>query len=232
MPIGKKIQQKILKEAEATLHSLLEFAVNFRILDYLIRRSETQFREFELEVAHSPRSEIEGFAVHARRADFLASGSDFFHSDMLLGADELSPLIGAFPLDAAASSYVFTRIEIFGAFALRLVHPKAVQARVAWHQGIPGEPTSPIKAKKGQEAIAKLFDVSPEKVPTGLLRSMWFLKVCRNNFAHRGEDAVNFLDMLEHSTAVVCYLTFMLTSKKTISVSPFPDVEERFTKGT
>lgn len=233
--IDQATQQKVLRLTISTLHQMLTFATTVNIQKYIINRRVNDWREFEAEAAFlEEQVRIKGTGVLAERdeitRDIPTTEQDFFYKDVLLAAHELSAYIGRFPLSAAAASYLFTLLEVFGDEVADLVKPDSIRKNKAWHEGVKGffDLRDPKQVLKAREAFGEHFTATANDVPELAARRMVELKRVRNEFAHEGTQRVDFERFLHDTLAVVCHIAFLTTNENRISVYPWEDHMDTF----
>lgn len=225
-------ESAVLKNAIATLDQLLTFKLTVDIQRYMSAKQAGDFRSFEAEVAVA--YPFRGAGVLATRAlleDRTPYGEQgFYHDEVPLGAHEVGAYIDDFPLDAAASSYAFTILEVFGNEVAALTSPTGLDRNKAWHEDIKGfaDLRDPVQVRKARIAFGKHFGASEEDVPAIAAERMVGLKRARNDFAHDGYRHGDFSGYLEEVLAVICHITFLVTSAERLSVYPFEDHVETF----
>lgn len=208
---------------------MLTFATTVRIQRYIVNRDAINFRDFEAEAAELNDESIKGTGVLATRDDIAkpipAYEQDFFYNEVPLGADELGAYIRLFPLSAAAASYLFTLLEVFGDEVAALISPGSIDKNKAWHEDVKGfaDLRDPVQLEKAREAFAKHFKATASEVPELAARRIVALKRARNDFAHEGEQTMGFEEFLHDTLAVVCHIAFLTTNKDRISVYPWHD---------
>lgn len=233
--LDEKTRRKVLKLTISTLDQMLRFATTVNIQSYIIDRHATQFRDFEAEAAELEyRLSIKGTGVLAERAKIIKqapySEQDFFYDEVPLGAHELGAYIDGFPLSAAAASYLFTLLEVFGDNVAALVKPGSIPKNKAWHEDVKGfaDLRDIQQVEKARKAFGKHFSADPKDVPELAARRMVGLKRERNEFAHEGTHWVNYEQFLKDTLAVVCHITFLVTDERRISVYPWEDHLDTF----
>ncbi|HME27197.1 MAG TPA: hypothetical protein VKI44_38725 [Acetobacteraceae bacterium] len=195
-------------------------------------RHAADFRGFEEET--SVHQEFDGAGVLATRENIVKmptlNEQGFFHDEIPLGSHEVGAYINQFPLEAAAASYVFTLIEVFGNKVAKLVNPNSLDRNKAWHEDVRGFANlgDSMQLVKAREAFGKHFKATVDDVPELAARRMVDLKRARNAFAHDGEQETGFNEFLEDALGVVCHIAFLTTNENRISVYPWEDHLETF----
>lgn len=214
---------------------MLTFATTVNIQKYIINRHVNDWRAFEAEAAFlDEQVSIKGTGVLAERdettRDIRAAEQDFFYNDVLLAAHELSAYIGSFPLSAAAASYLFTLLEVFGDEVADLVKPDSIERNKAWHDGVRGsfDLRDPVQVWTARKAFGVHFTATANDVPELAAHRMVKLKRVRNEFAHEGTQCVDFERFLRDTLAVVCHIAFLTTNENRISVYPWEDHMDTF----
>lgn len=230
--VAPKTQREIFRLTVSTLREMLIFKTTVDIQKYMSERHARDFREFEAETAVN--QEFDGAGVLATRENIAKarafSEQGFFHDEVPLGSHEVGAYIGQFPLEAAASSYVFTVVEVFGDKVAELVSPGGLDKNKAWHEDVKGyaDLRDSVQLRKAREAFGKHFDAKADDVPELAARRMVELKRARNAFAHDGEEDIGFTQFLEDALAVVCHIAFLVTDENRISVYPWEDHMDTF----
>ena len=231
----KEIQNKIFNLAIDTLDSMITLGVSVRIQSYVMDDKTRNFREFESELAQQEGTgPIQGIGLLALREDMVKELPSYeqgiVFKEVPLAVDDLTPMLSGFPLDAAAASYAYTMLEVFGDEASALVHPGSLKGYDSWHKDIYGDMNVKDlqRLTATRKAFCKHFNADPEDVDYGTVKKMIRIKNERNMFAHKGHADVNFERFLEDVMTVVCHLTFLLTDEDRISVYPWEDYEDTF----
>lgn len=224
--VAKHVQRKIFNRAIDELTWMLRAAATLKVQSYLLGREAMDYRRFEAETAHLSQSELSGTGVIATRTK---NKSLILEEDVPLANWELSDLIEGFPLHAAAASYLFTQLEVFGNDVIDLIEIDGRKDR-SWHVGISGKAdlTNPTEMAKCKEAFGSSFGVAGEKVPEDAIERLANLKRQRNEFAHQRFSRIDYRDFLNDTLSVVCHISFLITDRERISVYPFEDHEGRF----
>jgi hypothetical protein len=233
--VDQKIRREVLKLTISTLSQMLTFATTVNIQNYIIDRHATDFRGFEAEAAElDDRVSIKGTGVLAKRNEITKqtpySEQDFFFNEVPLGAHELGAYINAFPLSAAAASYLFTLLEVFGNEVAALVNPGSIHKNKAWHEDVRGlaDLRDTVQVETARKAFAKHFAADANDVPELAARRIVELKRARNEFSHEGTHWVDFEQFLHDTLAVVCHIAFLTTDEDRISVYPWEDHLDTF----
>jgi hypothetical protein len=228
--LSKPTQAKVLKLTVSTLHQMLTFATTVSIQRHIINRHASDFRGFEAEAAElTDRESIKGTGILATRDEIGKSlpvyEQDFFYNEVPLGAHELGAYISSFPLSAAAASYLFTLLEVFGDEVSALINPGSIDKNKAWHESVKGfaDLRDVVQLKSAKDAFAKHFNASGSNVPELAARRMVALKRARNDFAHDGSQTMNYDQFLHDTLALVCHIAFLTTDTDRISVYPWED---------
>lgn len=236
---NQEIQDHVTEQAVSMLRKMLTFATTVGVQAYIIDRTATQFREFEAEAATlEDDTAIMGTGIIATPDELAAIKpsyeQNFFHDNVPLGSHELGAYISLFPLKAAAASYVFTLLEVFGDDVASIVNPGSINRNKAWHEDIKGfaDLKDPVQVMKAREAFAKHFAATADDVPEIAARRMVSLKGKRNDFAHEAASGINFNSYLRDALAVVCHITFLVTDLDRLSVYPWEDHRGRFSPQT
>lgn len=218
-----------------TLERLLTFATTFKIQQFIIDRNALEYRDFEALVSTLGQNEtIDGTGIIALKKEFsLATPNDiqdFLNDEVPLGAHELGAYIRAFPLSAAAASYVFTILEVYGNDVAEIVSKGGIRKNKAWHEDIKGfaDLRDKVQVKKSQEAFAKHLGRQADKVTELAVHQIVNLKRLRNEFSHDAQEDVNFTRYLHDTLAVVCHIAFLTTDEDRFSVYPWEDHMETF----
>jgi hypothetical protein len=221
--IGPSTQRELLQLTVSTLKEILTFKTTVDIQKYMSERHARDFREFEYET--SINQEFDGAGILATREGIAIKRHEFFHDNVPLGSHEVGAYIDQFPLEAAAASYVFTLIEVFGDSVAAIVSPNSLDRNKAWHEDVKGfaDLRDGVQLRKAREAFSKHFKATAEDVPELAVRRMVELKRARNAFAHDGEGKISFAQFLEDALAVVCHIAFLTTGEDRISVYPWED---------
>lgn len=227
-------QQRLLKLTISTLNEMLTFATTVNIQRHIIERTTRQFRSFEAKMAELEGYGLASTAIIAIRNTICQSSplheEDFFKNDIPLGSHELGAYINQFPLDAAATSYLFTLLEVFGNNVADLISPGGIDRNKAWHEDVKGfaDLRDEVQIRKARGAFAKHFKASGDDVSNIAARRTVALKRGRNEFAHKGQQRVDFEQFLRDTLAVVCHILFLTTDENRISVYPWEDHFEIF----
>jgi len=223
-------QKAILQHTIETLRKMLVFATSVKIQRYITDKHTVDYRQFEAMVAaNDEQQRINGTGVLALRCDISRPSSsdeqDFFRDEVPLGSYELGAHIDEFPLSAAAASYLFTLLEIYGNEVAAIINPGSINTNKAWHEDLRGfaDLRDKVQVEKAREAFAKHFDRSSGDVPELAVHRMVELKRSRNDFAHDGIQRVDFSQFLHDTLAVVCHIAFLTTDEARLSVYPWDD---------
>ena len=224
------IEKAVLECTIATLRKMLIFATSVKIQQFIIDKHTIDFGEFEaLAATLSELESIKGTGVLALRNNIsqLAPSyeQNFFYDEVPLGSHELGAYINAFPLPAAAASYLFTLLEIYGNEVAATVCPGSINRNKAWHEDLRGftDLRDHVQVGKAREAFAKHFGASADDVPELAVHQMVEIKRSRNDFAHDGTQHVDFSQYLHETLAVVCHIAFLTTNEERLSVYPWED---------
>lgn len=235
----QETQDRVTELAVSTLRTMLTLATTVDVQGYIIDRTATHFREFEAEAATLRDDKaIMGTGILATPAEIVAVKPSyepgFFHDDVPLGSHELGAYISLFPLKAAAASYAFTLLEVFGDDVADIVNPGSINRNKAWHEDIKGfaDLKDPVQVMKAREAFAKHFAAAADDVPEIAARRMVNLKGKRNDFAHEATSGIDFKSYLRDVLAVVCHITFLVTDLDRLSAYPWEDHHGRFSPQT
>lgn len=228
-------QSEIIRVTVDTVGNLLELATEFRVQTYILDAKASGFREFEDEVGQDDSGgRIKGIGLLTDRKSILIE--KVYEDDYLikgevpLGSHELGHLINQFPLAAAAASYAFTVMEVYGDEVAELVSPGSVPSRQAWHRKIHDD----VNLKdlpavtKAITAFAEAFSAQGVDVPPVAVKRIINLKALRNRFAHKGTRNVDFEDFIADTIAIVCHIAFLTTDVKRLSVYGFEDHLDTF----
>ena len=217
---------KIMALAIPALDSMLTLATTFRIQRHILEKTEGNFREFEAEAAVN--LSIKGTGVIAKRDDVCKQ--DFFLDNIGLGSYELAAYINSFPLEAAAASYLFTMLEVFGNDVAEVISHGHIARNKAWHEDIKGfaDMRDSVQVQKAREAFARHFAASANGVPEVAARRIVKLKYERNRFAHDGSLQVSFDSFIRDTVAILCHIVFLTTDVDRISVYPWDDHNQIF----
>ena len=228
-------QRKIVKLTVAVIRQMLTLATTMKIQTYLLDKTAAAFRDFESEIAElEGRNTIHGTGIVAVRAEMQIERptyeQGFFYNDVPLGSYELGAYIDAFPLSAAAASYLFTLLEVFGDDVAEILNAGGIDTNKAWHEDVKGfaDLRDKVQVGKMRQAFAKHFKASADDVPETAAHQIVRLKKQRNDFAHDGVLNSGFSNFLEDVLAVVCHIAFLTTSEDRISVYPWEDHMETF----
>ena len=239
MKPNASVQSKIIRKTADTVGSLLELATEYRVQTYILDGKASGFREFEDEVAQDDSgSRIKGIGLLTDRVGILkedASADDYLiKGEVPLGSHELGHLINQFPLAAAAASYAFTVMEVYGDEVATLISPGSIPSRQAWHRKIYDDVNlKDIPAvTKAITAFAEAFGANGVDVPPVAVKRIINLKAKRNRFAHKGTQHVNFEDFIADTIAIVCHIAFLTTDVHRLSVYGFEDHMDTFTPQT
>lgn len=231
MKPSPETQANILHRAVATINRLLDFKLEVDIQRYIAEKNAARFRDFEEEAAHSDAFSGAGILATAQDLETrrpLEEG--FFRTDVPLGAHEIGCYIGTFPIEAAAASYAFTVLEVFGDEIAGLVSPIGLDRNKAWHEDVKGfaDMRDKVQVAKMRDAFGKHLGVTGSSVPEIAARRLVDVKQARNDFAHDAKARIDFDGYLEDILAIVCHIVFITTDEERISVYPFEDHLETF----
>jgi hypothetical protein len=225
--VAHTVQRAVFELTVATLSEMLIFKTTVDIQAYMSKRHASAFREFEAETAVN--QEFDGAGILATRENIaklpVRHEQGFFHDDVPMGSHEVGAYIDDFPLEAAAASYVFTLVEVFGNKVAEMVSLGSIDRNKAWHEDVKGfaDMRDSVQLRKAREAFGKHFLTNVDDVPELAAQRMVELKRYRNAFAHDGETYIGFALFLEYALAVVCHIAFLTTDAKRISVYPWED---------
>lgn len=228
-------QRAILELTISVLDRMLTLATTFKIQRYLLEKSAINFRDFEEEVASQKEGQaINGTGIIATRKDIATRKpkyeQGFLYDEVPLGAHELGAYVDSFPLAAAAASYFFTLLEVFGNDVACILNRGGIHTNKAWHEDVKGRADLQDTAQvdRAREAFAKHFLASKDDVPEIAAHRIVRLKKDRNEFAHDGSSDLDFSGYFEDTLAVVCHIAFLTTDETRISVYPWEDHHETF----
>jgi hypothetical protein len=236
MSLPKLEQGKVIQIGERTLKVLLTFKLEVDIQRYLGNRHSINWSDLEHEIAVN--QSLHGAGIVAtpeellHEPDFGEEG--FFRSQVPLSSEEVGHRILSFPIEAAAASYAFTLLEVFGNDVAAVTSPKGLNRNKAWHEDIKGfaDLRDKVQVEAARRAFGKHFLAQAGDVPEIAARRMVELKRVRNDFAHDGNTVISFDNFLQNVLAIICHIIFLVTDEKRLLVYPFEDHHRIFKPST
>jgi len=210
-----------------TLRDLLTFHVSHKAIEFVHEKSTINWRNLE-DMLHDEYP-VKGVGVIANRKNLNildAEDGGFLYLEEDLYPGEVSAELSSYPYVAASSSYLFTKLELYGDQLVNIVNPDYLRKHQAWHHGVFGG--MPLKTKserdKARKGFAKPFGKSQTSIPYYSVKRLVKLKAQRNQFIHEGQSEIEFDSYFANIIATVLSVYFLLCrNSEEIKLYPYYD---------
>jgi len=222
--LGPKQRDYVEDITRSILGAMLEFKMKYDVTNYLIEKTRFDWRSIESELYTKTPIKAKGL-IFRNWEDKAQPGIEFAIEH--LPPELIVEYLGAFPMDAAATNYIFTLLEIYGDLVVRRTNKKFFEKKnrfTNWHHKVFGDAKT-----EDRNVLARMADgfgepllVAGKDVNAGAVLNLIELKRARNEFAHDADEDHRFDVLFEYAVAVIYEIYFLLCPDEgMLIVDPF-----------
>jgi len=208
----------IQKLTEDVLKQLMMFKLDFDVSEYLSRRAESNWRDFEAE-QHAIDYPIKGCSLKANLSGL--QGWSFQKETMLnleecLAPEETGSAINDFPIHTVSIVYIYSLLEDYGNSVCDELNAGYRKSRQAWHHDVYADADIGNAAvmNKMIEGFCKPFGFSVGQIPVNVLSALIALKKQRNLIVHQLQQAKDFELYFRCVVSIICCIYFCWPNAK------------------